>query len=404
MNPEPRLNKLPFIVADAVCLLAAALIGLYAKSPFAPLPLVLCVSLVVVGGVALLIPFLVDYAADSREASARLRDELEVQVKRVQAAAESLGRAAAQIKAIEEAVQKSARDAETLPYRMQEKLAEFNQALAAKENDEREALEQELEELRAVSSDQLKAVADKISKATTDWAALEIATRRQLSTAQEAAGKLDDLLKGSLVQLDSRIASLGTLLPAAGVSVLVEAAPSAAPEEPKASPPVEPAPDVSSPPWSGPPPTGAGEPAPAEAPKPKKPRPPRKPKPEDTLAAMSETPAAAEPEPVAVTAAVEDSPASVAPEASSSSDGATRLLATAYIGIGNKLFIRGDGPGLSWDKGVPMQFVSIGKWGWSTHDAAGPVSVKLYKNDEMAALSGGLTIEPGRHTEITALF
>ena len=82
-------------------------------------------------------------------------------------------------------------------------------------------------------------------------------------------------------------------------------------------------------------------------------------------------------------------------------DGATRLLATAYIGIGNKLFIRGDGPGLSWDKGVPMQFVSIGKWGWATHDAAGPVACKLYKNDETAALSGEIFLEPGKHVEIT---
>lgn len=387
-SPEPRLNKLPFIAVDAACLLAAALIGLYDKTPFAPLPLILCVSLVVVGGVALLLPFLADYAADSREASARLRDELELQIKRVQAAAESLGRAAAQIKTIEEAVQKSARDAETLPYRMQEKLAEFNQALAEKENDEREAIERELEELRAASSDQLKAVADKILKATTDWAALEVATRRQLSGVQDAAGKLAEMLSGSLVQLDARIASVGKILPAPAVSAIREAPPAERVEESKLPPVVEPAPD-------------AGEPAPAEPPKPKKPRTPRRSKPEDTLAAMSETPATAESEPAP---AGEDAPAATGAEASTSSDGATRLLATAYIGIGNKLFIRGDGPGLSWDKGVPMQFVSIGKWGWFTHDAAGPVSVKLYKNDEAAALSGGLTIAPGRHTEVTALF
>ena len=31
-----------------------------------------------------------------------------------------------------------------------------------------------------------------------------------------------------------------------------------------------------------------------------------------------------------------------------SSDGATRLLVTAYIGIGNRLYIRGSGPGLTW--------------------------------------------------------
>ena len=99
---------------------------------------------------------------------------------------------------------------------------------------------------------------------------------------------------------------------------------------------------------------------------------------------------------------VEEAPAKA--ESSASSDGATRLLVTAYIGIGNKLFIRGEGPGLSWDKGVPMQFVSIGKWGWASHDATGPVKCKLYKNDEAAALSGEVTLEPGKHVEVTALF
>ncbi len=91
-------------------------------------------------------------------------------------------------------------------------------------------------------------------------------------------------------------------------------------------------------------------------------------------------------------------------EPSVSADGATRLLVTAYIGIGNKLYIRGDGPGLSWDKGVPMKFVSIGKWGWATDEATGPVACKLYKNDETAALSGEIFLEPGQHVEVTALF
>src|SRR5581483_6168787 len=87
------------------------------------------------------------------------------------------------------------------------------------------------------------------------------------------------------------------------------------------------------------------------------------------------------------------------------SDGATRLLVTAYIGIGNRLFIRGSGPGLSWDKGVPLQFVSIGKWRWETADATAPVKAKLYKNDETECTAlGTLTVEPGQQTEVTAVF
>jgi hypothetical protein len=88
-----------------------------------------------------------------------------------------------------------------------------------------------------------------------------------------------------------------------------------------------------------------------------------------------------------------------------SSDGATRLLVTAYIGIGNRIFIRGSGPGLSWDKGLPLQFVSIGKWRWETNDAVSRVQFKLYKNDDVeCAALGAQTLDPGHQQELTATF
>lgn len=140
----------------------------------------------------------------------------------------------------------------------------------------------------------------------------------------------------------------------------------------------------------------ASEPAAAE-PKPPRKRMPRKPEPD---------PADAEPS----LGLDLDDPASRAAAAGVlervlSSDGATRLLVTAYIGIGNRLFIRGDGPGLSWDKGIPLQFVSIGKWRWETNDASGPVQFKLYKNDDLeCAALGQQTLEPGHQQELTAAF
>ncbi len=88
-----------------------------------------------------------------------------------------------------------------------------------------------------------------------------------------------------------------------------------------------------------------------------------------------------------------------------SADGATRLLITAYIGIGNRLFIRGKGPGLSWEKGVPLQFVSIGKWRWDTVEATEPVKFKLYKNDEVECSAlGSRILESGHQLEVTATF
>ena len=87
------------------------------------------------------------------------------------------------------------------------------------------------------------------------------------------------------------------------------------------------------------------------------------------------------------------------------SDGATRLLVTAYIGIGNRLYIRGNGAGLSWEKGVPLQFVSIGKWRWETNEAQAPVQFKLYKNDELECSAlGAQSLEPGHQQEVTAAF
>lgn len=102
-----------------------------------------------------------------------------------------------------------------------------------------------------------------------------------------------------------------------------------------------------------------------------------------------------------------DQEAQDAPELSAavSADGITRLIVTAYIGIGNKLHIRGDGPGLSWDKGAPLQFISIGKWRWESPDADAPINFKLYKNDEIECSSlGRQTLRPGYQHEVPANF
>ncbi|HVT74018.1 MAG TPA: hypothetical protein VHD61_12860 [Lacunisphaera sp.] len=416
LEPAPRLPKWTFLAIDAGLLLTAFLIAYFAKNPYAPLPFITAVLCVAAAAVIGLVPFIIDYAADSAEYVQQERARVADQVQRLHAAAESLARAAAQIKSVEEAVHKTAHTAENLPYRMQEKLAEFNEALAGKEEEDREALEQELAELRAANSEQLKAVADRIQKAAADWSALEAATRKHLAAAQDAAArvqaagqdgaaKFEARLAEALARLDAQVAALAKLPPPAPPVAAVHDrrsepdTPAAGdghrpPLQPESPPVVE---SVSVVETASVPPA-----APAEEPKPRKPRAPRKPKPEEPAAPEAVSGEPAVPDAPAVTSSPDEAAGGTEPAASS--DGATRLLATAYIGIGNKLFIRGDGPGLSWDKGVPMQFVSIGKWGWATHDATAPVACKLYKNDETAALSGEIRLEPGKHVEVTALF
>lgn len=78
----------------------------------------------------------------------------------------------------------------------------------------------------------------------------------------------------------------------------------------------------------------------------------------------------------------------------------TTLVATAFIGASNKLFLRGEGPGLTWEEGVPMQFVEIGKWSWTTTEASGPIRLRVMKNDEEEDKAGVLILEPGQTLEV----
>jgi hypothetical protein len=158
----------------------------------------------------------------------------------------------------------------------------------------------------------------------------------------------------------------------------------------------------------------------ADAPKPaRKPRVPRKPKIEEAPAAADATAApATEPaapaveliaEPVTDEAPAPENFSQVPAEEHKASavpaaDGRTRLTVVSYVGIGNKLYLRGEGAGLSWDKGVPLQFISIGRWRWETGDASAPVICKVYKNDKIEAPLGKLTLEPGTEQEVTAAF
>lgn len=146
-------------------------------------------------------------------------------------------------------------------------------------------------------------------------------------------------------------------------------------------------------------------PEPIAPPEPEAAEPEAGPEPEAESPAATATPSD-EPDSAAPESAPEpDSDPAPAAEPALSHDGYTRLIATAYIGIGNKLFVRGDGPGLRRDKGVPLQFVSIGKWRWESAELLFPAKVKLYKNDQTECVAlGEITLEPGHHHEVSATF
>jgi hypothetical protein len=93
----------------------------------------------------------------------------------------------------------------------------------------------------------------------------------------------------------------------------------------------------------------------------------------------------------------EEAPAA-APEPTSGGASGTALIVNLMIGIGNKPFVRGTGPGLSQDKGIPMSFLGIGRWQWISPDPEAPATVEVWKNDqspmgEPLHISGGEPLE-----------
>ena len=103
-----------------------------------------------------------------------------------------------------------------------------------------------------------------------------------------------------------------------------------------------------------------------------------------------------------------EKPKKAAPEEpvaeTSDNGGATAVVAKVKIGIGNKPFLRGEGPGLSWEEGVPMNFVEIGKWTWSPSDKDTPLVVQIYRNDEDPDPTGKHEVEPGQKLELSPDF
>ena len=81
------------------------------------------------------------------------------------------------------------------------------------------------------------------------------------------------------------------------------------------------------------------------------------------------------------------------------------VVASVFIGIGNKPFVRGSGAGLNWDKGIAMEFVEIGKWQWiPPAELKEPVELQLFRNDEDVDSAGKYTLEPGQQLDISPVF
>lgn len=79
------------------------------------------------------------------------------------------------------------------------------------------------------------------------------------------------------------------------------------------------------------------------------------------------------------------------------------IEAKVDIGFGNNLFVRGQGAGLSWERGLPLE--NVDSWTWRlTVPAKDKVQFKLLINDTVWAQGDDLVAAPGKKVEVTPAF
>lgn len=84
---------------------------------------------------------------------------------------------------------------------------------------------------------------------------------------------------------------------------------------------------------------------------------------------------------VAPKAAPAKKPAAPAKKKTAAEPPATFISAQIDIGFGNHLYVRGEGPGLSWDHGVAMDNTGSNLWTATIKGAKLPVVFKVLVND-----------------------
>jgi hypothetical protein len=106
-----------------------------------------------------------------------------------------------------------------------------------------------------------------------------------------------------------------------------------------------------------------------------------------------------------IAAAPTPAPAKPAPVKSAvvTADAPVTIEAKIDVGYGNNLFVRGQGGGLSWDRGLPLQNVDSKTWRLIV-PAKDKVQFKILLNDAVWCKGEDLVAAPGKKVEVTPAF
>jgi hypothetical protein len=84
--------------------------------------------------------------------------------------------------------------------------------------------------------------------------------------------------------------------------------------------------------------------------------------------------------------------------------GVTTITAHLDIGFGNALYLRGEGAGLSWDRGTTMNCVANNCWSLELPASDRPLLLKFLVNDLSWSAGQDYTVLPGESLAITPTF
>lgn len=83
---------------------------------------------------------------------------------------------------------------------------------------------------------------------------------------------------------------------------------------------------------------------------------------------------------------------------------ATFISVKVDIGFGNHLYLRGEGPGLSWDRGLAMDCIGADMWATTLKGATAPVTFKILVNDLSWNSGNDYVVEPGQSVTVAPTF
>jgi hypothetical protein len=82
----------------------------------------------------------------------------------------------------------------------------------------------------------------------------------------------------------------------------------------------------------------------------------------------------------------------------------TVIVAQIDVGFGNTLYVRGEGPGLSWEKGVRLDCVADDKWSISLAETSKPIVFKFLINDLTWCKGEDFIAQPGKTLTVSPVF